>query len=88
MRSRFKPFDIVQFGYGDSRGTGIYPCTRTLMLLERKTKGSEQEYWKAHLINDSEGYYDELDLFIVDEETKLIYRKSKKKKLLDRLSGA
>jgi hypothetical protein len=78
MRKKFKPGDILEFGYGEYFPKGKYEVYRTILLLE----DTGNFLWRGVLINDTNGYYDDLDHFIVDDETKLVWR-DKRKKALD-----
>jgi hypothetical protein len=78
MRKKFKPGDIVEFGYGQFQN-GKYDIYRTILLLE----DTGNTLWRAVLMHDTSSYYaDGLDHFILDDETKLVWR-DKRKKALD-----
>jgi hypothetical protein len=75
---RFKPFDIVEFGYGTKNNEGRYPIHRTVMLVKRKKKTFQTEIWTAVLLNDTDGNYNEPTEFYIDKNSKVIYRKESK----------
>ena len=68
---KYKAGDIIQFNYGTAR-TRI---TRTILLLKR----INEKQWRAELMNDSNGYYENDGVFHVfedDKDTKLLWRKN------------
>jgi hypothetical protein len=87
MKKKFRAGDIVKFGYGIIHEDGKPSSYRTLLLLKKVHKSSNkfEELWEARLMNDSRGYYsDNLDMYLIDDSTELVWRARKKKVVDDR----